>query len=112
MEIKSEIRFVDEKLKQAYIQLDNGKYQQKELKKWLERAFIDIEKNAFCGLQVSKRLIPKEYELKYGPLENLWKYDLPNAWRLIYTIKKDRILVLSILLEWMNHKDYEKRFGY
>ena len=112
MEINSEIRFGDEKLKQAYIQLDDRKYQQKELKKWLERAFLDLEKNAFCGTQISKKLIPRDYELRYGSLENLWKYDLPNAWRLIYTVKKDMIVVLSIILDWMNHKDYERKFGY
>ena len=26
----------------------------------------NIEKNAFCGIQIPKRIIPKEYASKYG----------------------------------------------
>ncbi|MBI4145790.1 hypothetical protein HY489_00460, partial [Candidatus Woesearchaeota archaeon] len=63
-----------------------------------------MEKNAFCGIQIPKRIIPKDYQLRFGKLENLWKYNLPNAWRLIYTIKRDKVVVLSIILEWMDYK--------
>ena len=112
MEINSHIKFGDEKTKSAFLDLENGKFHDTQLKKWLERAFGDLESNAFCGIQIPKRLIPKEYVVKFGDLDNLWKYNLPNAWRLIYTVKKDEIVVLSIVLEWMNHKEYEKRFGY
>ena len=102
MELNSKIRFADENVKKAYLELDAP------LKQHLDRAFEDIQQNAFCGLQIPKRLFPKEY----GPLDNLWKYDLPNAWRLIYTVKKDGIIILSIVLEWFNHKEYERRFRY
>lgn len=55
-----------------------------------------------------------EFEsLKEGKyLTNLWKYDLPDAWRLIYTIKEDEIKILSIILEWFDHKEYERKFNY
>lgn len=112
MEINSEVRFGDENVKKAYLQLESQKFQEKEFKQFLDRAFEDIQKNAFCGTQIPKRLIPKEYQIKFGLLDNLWKYNLPNAWRLIYTIKKDEIVVLSIILEWMDHKEYERRFNY
>ena len=75
------------------------------------RAFEDIENNAFCGIQVPKKLIPKEYVKKYN-VRNLWKYNLPDAWRLIYSIEGKNLMVFSIILEWMNHKEYERRFGY
>ncbi len=39
-------------------------------------------------------------------------YDLPSAWRLIYTIESDEIKIVSIILEWFDHKDYEKKFNY
>lgn len=112
MEIKSEIKFGNENIKKAFQELDSNKFQEKQLKQWLERAFEDLEKNAFSGIQLPKHLIPKEYYAKIDNLENLWKYNLPNAWRLIYTIKKDQVVVLSIILEWMDHKDYENRFNY
>ena len=112
MEINSEIHFGDERVKKAYLELASGKFQEQRLKEWLERAFEDLEKNAFSGIQIAKRLIPKEYHIKFGPLDNLWKYNLPDAWRLLYTVKKGEVVVLSIVLEWMTHKEYERRFRY
>ncbi len=112
MELASEVKFGDENLKEAYLGLESGKFEDKKLKEWLDRAVQDLRENAFSGIQIPKRLIPKEYHAKYGPLTNLWKYNLPNAWRLIYTIKRDEIVVLSVVLEWMTHKDYERRFNY
>lgn len=106
--IKSKIIFSSEKLKAALERLKSSKTEDKNLYKWIIRAFEDLENDAFSGIQIPKRLIPKEY----GKLDNLWKYNLPNAWRLIYTIKKDKIYVLSIILEWLNHKEYKKRFKY
>lgn len=110
--MKSEIKFGDKRVRKAYVELENKKFQELLLKKWLGRAFEDLEKNAFCGTQIAKRLMPKEYAVRFGKLHNIWKYDLPNSWRLVYTIKKEEVVVLSIVLEWLNHKDYEKRFKY
>lgn len=110
--IKSEIIFANEKILSSLENLKNSKTEDKKLYEFLIRAFEDLENNAFCGIQISKKLIPKEYHKKYGQLNNLWKYNLPNAWRLIYTIKNDEVMVLSIILEWMTHKEYEKRFKY
>ncbi len=104
--MESKIRFADENVKKAYFKLDTFFKQQ------LDKAFTNIQKNAFCGIQIPKRLIPKEYCAKYGPLDNLWKYDLTKSWRLIYTVKSDGIIVLSIMLEWFNHKEYERKFKY
>ncbi|MFA6887892.1 MAG: hypothetical protein WC254_00165 [Candidatus Woesearchaeota archaeon] len=112
MEIASEIKFIDENLKNAYLKLETGKFEDKQLKEWLDRASDDLKKNAFSGVQLSKRLIPKEYIAKFGPLDNLWKYNLPHSWRLIYTIKSNEVIVLCIVLEWMTHKEYERRFNY
>ena len=110
--MNSEIIFATEKLKDSLKKLNNSKTEDKNVYEWIVRAFEDLEKDAFSGIQISKRLMPKEYKNRYGKLDNLWKYNLPNAWRLIYTIKRDQIVILSIILEWMNHKEYEKRFKY
>ena len=75
------------------------------------RAIHDLRQNAFAGIQVPKRLIPKEYIQKYK-INNLWKYDLPKGWRLIYSVANGQVCILSIVLEWMSHKDYERRFKY
>ena len=43
--MKSGIQFVNEKVKKAFEELDSGKYEEKELKKFIIRAFADIGEN-------------------------------------------------------------------
>lgn len=75
-------------------------------------AIPDLKQNAFSGIQIPKRLFPKEYVQKYGMI-NLWKYDLPRGWRLLYAVTADNeVDLISAILEWFDHKDYERRFGY
>jgi Txe/YoeB family toxin of Txe-Axe toxin-antitoxin module len=110
--MKSLIVFGNEKIKNELEKLKNSKTEDKNTYEWIIRALEDLKQNAFSGTQIPKRLIPKEYNLKFGKLDNLWKYNLPNAWRLIYTIKREQVIILSVILEWMNHKDYERKFKY
>lgn len=109
--MKSQIKFAEEKLKRALKKLKTSKTEDKKLYDWINRALDDIEENAFCALQVPKRLIPKEYIKKYN-IDNLWKYDLPKGWRLLYSVANNEVIVISIIIEWMKHKEYEKRFKY
>ena len=102
------VGFIDEKTKEEY---DKAKLEDPQLFKFLERATDDLKKNPFSGIKIPQDLWPKEYIKKYK-IDNLWKYDLPNAWRLIYTIAKDEVKIMAILLEWFDHKNYERRFGY
>lgn len=108
--MKSDIIFGDEKIKKEFLVLKDIK--ENELHKQINKALENLEENAFCGIQIPKNLIPKEYEKRFGKLTNLWKYNLPDAWRLIYTIKNNKINLLSVILDWMDHKNYERRFGY
>ncbi len=110
--MKSKIIFENQKVKESFEKLKDSKTEDKKLYNWLTRALEDLEQNAFCGIQIPKKLFPREYEKKFGKLNNLWKYNLPNAWRLIYTVKGGQVLVLSIILEWLDHKEYERRFNY
>jgi Txe/YoeB family toxin of Txe-Axe toxin-antitoxin module len=96
--MKSDVYFADEKLKEVYNNLENSKSEEKEIHKWISRAIDDLKQDAFTGIQIKKELFPQEYIQKYN-IDNLWKYDLPKGWRLIYTVGKDRIMVISIILE-------------
>lgn len=108
--MKSEIVFGDEKVKEAFNRIKDVK--EKQLYEQIIKAFQNLKEDAFCGTQIPKKLIPREYIKRFGNLTNLWKYNLPDAWRLIYTIKNNNIEVLSVILEWMGHKEYERRFHY
>jgi Txe/YoeB family toxin of Txe-Axe toxin-antitoxin module len=103
---KCEVQFANEKVKEAFDKLDNS-----DLKKFIERALCDIQTNPFCGIQIPKKLIPPEYIKKFN-IKNVWKYNLPDAWRLIYSIEGGEPIIITIVLEWMDHKEYERRFKY
>ncbi|MFH1199676.1 MAG: type II toxin-antitoxin system RelE/ParE family toxin [Candidatus Micrarchaeota archaeon] len=105
------VRFVDRKLFDAYERLKAGKTEEQRLAQHLGEAIEDLKKDPFCGIKVPRRLWPREYVREYG-VNNLRKYDLPNGWRLIYTIVGNEIEIISVLLEWFSHKEYEKRFKY
>ncbi len=105
------VAFISKKIKSQFELLKKGKFEDKELFNFIDRAIDDLKKDPTCGTKIPRKLWPKIYVQKYG-ITNLWKYDLPNAWRLIYTIETDEIKILNIILEWFNHKDYEKRFKY
>ncbi len=111
MELPSTTRFADERVKEAFYKLERGDNQERELFKLIDQALDNLEKNAFCGIQLPKRLIPKAYSQKYE-ITNLWKYDLPKGWRLIYSVTRDEVIVVSLILEWFDHKEYERRFNY
>jgi len=106
----AKIVFADERVKEAFDKLKDSP-SEKRLYEMLVRAFNDIEKFPNSFIHIKQKLIPKEYITKYG-IDNLWKYDLPNGWRLLYSLGKDEIEIIAIILEWMNHKNYERRFGY
>jgi len=111
MEIPSKIIFVDNETKKVFEKLKQSKGEHREIYKWLVKAFAAIEQNAFCGIQIPKRLIPSEYIKKYK-IHSLWKYNLPNSWRLLYSIESDEEITISIILGWLDHKEYNRRFKY
>jgi hypothetical protein len=111
MKIPSEVRFVSERVKKSFYDLKKGDSSEKELFNFIVQALGNLEGNAHCGIQIPKKQIPKEYIRRYG-IKNLWKYDLPRGWRLIYSVLEEEILVISLVLEWFNHDAYERRFKY
>lgn len=76
--MKSQVFFASDKLGEVFDRLKQSRSEDKMLYEWINRAMNDLAGNAFCGIQLPKRLIPKEYVSKYG-IDNLWKYNLPNA---------------------------------
>ena len=104
------VYFADEKVAKEYERLSSSK-EFADLFRFIQRAIDDIKAKPDCGVAIPKNLIPKEYVQKYA-IVSLYKYDLPNGWRLLYSLSKEGIEIVAILLEWFDHKGYEKRFGY
>ena len=107
--MKSEkVVFIDDKLEKAFDEMSD----KDPIKKALIRAIKNIEEDCQIGRNVKKKLIPKELMQKYN-ISNLRIYNLPSSWRLIYTITTSYdVEIISVVLDWMSHKDYEKLFGF
>ena len=105
------VTFISQNLKDSYESLQEGTFEDKELYKSITRVKEQWLNNPLSGIHIQSKLIPKEYKQNYG-VTNLWKCDLPNAWRLVYTIVGDEVRIVSVILEWMSHKEYERRFNY
>jgi Txe/YoeB family toxin of Txe-Axe toxin-antitoxin module len=104
----SKLVFISQKLEDSFAALRSDD----PLKKSIIKAINQLKQDAFYGIQIPKRLFPKEYITKYH-ITNLWKYDLISGWRLIYTITADNeVEVLAAVLDWFDHKEYERTFKY
>ena len=111
LSMKSKVVFAEGKVKESFKKLSRMGNEKSHLLKWLNQAFDRLSEDAFSGIQIPKRQIPKRYIEKFG-IDNLWKLNLPQGWRLLYSVARDEILIISIILEWLPHKIYEKRFKY
>jgi len=103
--------FVDDALERAFEFLSEDDW----LKKVIRGAIDEIKINVFCGQKIKKELIPKEYINKYG-IDNLYWYRLPKGWRLVYSVMslraEETIKILAVIIEYFDHKKYERRFNY
>jgi len=100
--------FIDESLEKSFNELSK----EDPIKKSVVRAIKSLRENAFSGRNVKKNIIPKSLMQKYG-LNNLWIYNLPDGWRMLYVLTpSDEIQIIAVVLDWMNHKDYERLFKF
>jgi Txe/YoeB family toxin of Txe-Axe toxin-antitoxin module len=81
-----------------------------QLLKSIKQKIEFVKANPFYGDNIPKELIPKEYILNYGA-KNLWRVELSQFWRMLYTIKGDQIEVICFVLDILNHDKYNKKFG-
>ena len=105
------VAFANPKLEKNFEKLKQGKFHDKKLYEFIERAISDIKKNPMCGVKIPRTLWPRGYIKEYQ-IKNLWKYDITDGWRLIYSIFENELMILNLILEWFPHKEYERKFGY
>ncbi len=100
--------FAEDKCEEAFNSLSDND----PIKKSIIKAIDDLKNNAFCGEAIKKELIPKEYIQKYN-INNLFWYPLSNGWRLVYSLMNEgTIEILAVIIEYFDHKNYERRFAY
>ncbi len=89
----------------------NSNKQSKILYVSIARSLKRIEVNPHAGIQISKKLIPKIYVRKYE-VTNLWKINVSQFWRIIYWVDGKQVKVVSLVVDIVDHKQYDKIFGY
>lgn len=100
--------FAEPSLEKAF----NDLAENSPLKKSIRKVMKKLRLNVFAGESIPKNLIPKEYIQKYK-IDNLWWHPLSDAWRLVYSVvTPSNVEILAVIIEYFDHKDYERRFGY
>lgn len=87
--------------------LDEGSY----LRRIVDKGLDVLKENMFAGQRIERNKFPKFYVQKYG-VNNLYKYNLDRANRLVYTLVANETGTAVVVLDVLSHKEYEKRFGY
>ena len=107
--LSSDAQEVFERLNQ---EAKNSKISRTILKAIKKKAEL-IKINRTYGDAIKKSLIPKEYIKKFE-INNLFRVELPNYWRMLYTLEtnENRIQIIAFVLDIINHKEYDKKFGY
>jgi mRNA-degrading endonuclease YafQ of YafQ-DinJ toxin-antitoxin module len=105
------VKEFDEQFEKLRQRAKRGDGESIKLVKLIEKGINKLKYDYKYGDHVSKERIPKEYVQKYG-VKNLWKLDLSSFWRLIYTVRGSEIEVISVILEVLDHKKYDRKFGY
>ncbi len=109
-----EIRYSAE-FNKDYVKLrkraDKGNTEAQYLIDLISKATAKLAENTEAGKKIPKKQWPKEYIQKYG-VNNLWKYNLDQNWRLIYTAASNQVNLFLIYLEYTDHKKYNRKFRY
>ncbi len=69
-----------------------------------------LKENPRLGNPVAKRLFPKPY--RAAGITNLFRLELPLFWRMLYTLVGEEGDLIVLVLDILDHKEYDKRFGY
>lgn len=102
------VSFAEFDLEKAFLDLAENS----PLRKSIKRAIEKLKQNVFAGESIPKDRIPKEYIQKYK-ITNLWWYPLADSWRLVYSVvTPNNVEILAVIIEYFDHKNYERRFGY
>jgi hypothetical protein len=86
---------------------------EKSILKALKKKTELIKYNPHYGNTISKKLFPKEIIRKYE-ITNLHRIELPNFWRMLYTIREgeNKVEIIAFVIEICDHKKYNKLFRY
>jgi len=108
---KSVIIKLKGKAKESYEKLkERNDKEAKSILNSFERVKEILKKDPQYGDPIKKNLIPLTFERE--GVKNLYRVELSNYWRMLYTLKGSEVEILLFILSISDHKDYDKLFGY
>jgi len=76
----------------------------------IERMIEILKENPQYGDPIRKEMIPESF--KKNGIQNLYRAELSNFWRMLYTIEGSRVEIFCFILSIVDHSTYNKLFGY
>jgi hypothetical protein len=95
----------------AYGKRSSEKPTYEQLLTSINNAIRNIKANPYYGDMIIKRNITKGVFNRYGT-DKILRVELVGYWRLLYTVIGDEAKIIAFVLEYMDHKRYDKIFGY
>ena len=83
----------------------------KQLLTSINNALKNIKANYKYGNLIPRKYISKATENRYGT-NKIFRVELVGYWRLLYAIIGDEVKIIALILEYMDHKKYNKIFSY
>lgn len=86
---------------------------QRGLRKFAPELAADPQLGEFIPLaDVHNKVTLKKWERRVGRMRNLYKLELPDGWRTLYTVGSRGAERVVMILEVVDHKQYERVMGY
>jgi hypothetical protein len=82
----------------------------------LRRRAVVLRNDPQAGTFVALKQVPHpqrhRWEARVGPLAALYKLDLPEGWRVLYTTAIEGSRRMVLIFEVVPHKEYDRLLGY
>jgi hypothetical protein len=97
----------------TYRQLDETIKKERTILNAINKKSGLIKSDVHYGDPIAKKLIPEYYKTRYD-ITNLFRVELPSFWRMLYTLTEGETEteIIAFVLDIINHKEYDKKFGY
>jgi len=112
MFLGKEVRILlKDQAKESFLELKKRKDKESQsILRSISRVTEILKTNPQYGEPISKELIPEQFK-KQG-IYNLYRVELSNFWRMLYTLKGNQIEIFLFILTISDHPGYNKLFGY
>lgn len=119
LRVMYKVRLLDkvaERKREIEEELKGGDRRNEKEHRLLLKGIERLRWNYRAGAHISRKEHQRAFDYyreKYGlGIDNLWKMNVSGDWRMIYTIVGSEIDVISFVLDLIDHKKYDRIFGY